>query len=131
MWRLCATFAYTVCRYSNVKNREYFSPAEVVTDLQGADGGGLEPEVGLEVLGDLPDQTLEGQLADQQLGRLLVATDLTQSHGTRAVPVGLLDAAGGRGGLASGLGGQLLPGGLASGGLTRGLLGTGHLELGT
>ncbi len=36
--------------------------------------------------------------------------------------MGLIDAAGRRGGLASGLGGQLLPGGLASGGLMRGLL---------
>ena len=40
--------------------------------LQGHNGGALEPQVGLEVLGDLPDQALEGQLADQQLGRLLV-----------------------------------------------------------
>ena len=40
--------------------------------LQGHHGGALEPQVGLEVLGDLPDQALEGQLADQQLGRLLV-----------------------------------------------------------
>ena len=45
--------------------------------LQGADSGGLEPQVGLEVLGDLPDQALEGQLADQQLGRLLVPTRKT------------------------------------------------------
>ena len=42
-------------------------------------------------------------------------------------PVGLLDTAGRGGGLASGLGGQLLPGGLASGGLPGGLLGTGHV----
>ena len=40
--------------------------------LQGHHGRALEPQVGLEVLGDLPDQALEGQLADQQLGRLLV-----------------------------------------------------------
>ena len=40
--------------------------------LQGHHGGALEPQVGLEVLGDLPDQALEGQLADQQLGGLLV-----------------------------------------------------------
>ena len=52
--------------------------------LKGADGGALETKVGLEVLGDLPDQPLEGQLADQQLSGLLVATDLTQSHGSRS-----------------------------------------------
>ena len=95
--------------------------------LQGHDGGALEAQVGLEVLGDLTDQTLEGQLADQQLGALLVTTDLTESHGTGPVPVGLLDASGGGGGLASGLGGQLLARSLSSGRLAGCLLGTGHL----
>jgi histone H3 len=50
--------------------------------LEGADGGALEAEVGLEVLSDLTDKTLEWQLADEELGRLLVATDLTESDGT-------------------------------------------------
>ena len=50
--------------------------------LEGTDGGRLEAEVGLEVLCDFTDQTLEGELADQELGRLLVATDLTKSDGT-------------------------------------------------
>ena len=50
--------------------------------LQSTDGGGLEAQVGLEVLGDFADKALEGQLADEQLGRLLVATDLTESDGT-------------------------------------------------
>ena len=50
--------------------------------LQGADGRRLEAEVGLEVLGDLAHETLEGELADQELGRLLVATDLTESDGS-------------------------------------------------
>jgi len=40
--------------------------------------------------------------------------------------VGLLDAPGGRGALASGLRGELLAGGLPPGGLASGLLGTGH-----
>uniref|UniRef100_M8B5A7 Uncharacterized protein n=1 Tax=Aegilops tauschii TaxID=37682 RepID=M8B5A7_AEGTA len=39
--------------------------------LQRGDGGGLEAEIGLEVLRDLPHQPLEGQLADEQLGALL------------------------------------------------------------
>lgn len=47
--------------------------------LESADGGRLEAEIGLEVLGDLTDQTLEGELADQELSRLLVTTDLTES----------------------------------------------------
>ena len=36
--------------------------------LEGEDGGGLEAEVGLEVLGDLADEALEGELADEELG---------------------------------------------------------------
>ena len=40
--------------------------------------------------------------------------------------MGLLDYTGGGGGLPGGLGGQLLPGSLSSGGLTGGLLGTSH-----
>ena len=50
--------------------------------LESTDGGGLEAEVGLEVLGNLTDQTLEGELADEQLSGLLVATDFTESDGT-------------------------------------------------
>ncbi len=42
--------------------------------------------------------------------------------------MGFLDAAGGGGGLARRLGGELLTGGLATGGLTGSLLGTSHLE---
>ena len=48
--------------------------------LQGTDGGRLEAQVRLEVLGDFTNQALEGQLADEQLRRLLVATNLTKSH---------------------------------------------------
>ena len=94
--------------------------------LESHDSAGLEPQVGLEVLGDLPDQALEGQLADEQLGGLLVPPDLPEGHGAGPVPVGLLDPAGGGRGLAGSLGGQLLPGGLASGGLPGGLLGARH-----
>lgn len=50
--------------------------------LEGTDGRALEAEVALEVLGNLTDETLERKLADQELGRLLVATDLTESDGT-------------------------------------------------
>ena len=96
--------------------------------LQGHDGRALEAEIGLEVLGDLTDQTLEGQLADEKLGGLLVTTDLTESHGTRPVTMGLLYTSGGGGALTGSLGGQLLPGGLASSGLSGGLLGTSHYD---
>ncbi len=45
--------------------------------LKGHHGGGLESEIGLEILGNFPDQALERELPDQQFGRLLVATDLS------------------------------------------------------
>jgi hypothetical protein len=94
--------------------------------LESHDGGALEAEVGLEVLGDLSHQTLEGELADEKLRAFLVATDLSQSHGSRSVSVGFLDSAGSGSGLPGSLGGELLPRGLASGGFTGGLFGSGH-----
>jgi len=80
----------------------------------------------LLTLRDLAHQALEGKLADEQISRLLVATDLAQSDGSGSIAVRLLDASSGRGGLARGLGGQLLARRLASGRLAGGLLGTSH-----
>jgi len=94
--------------------------------LESHDSGGLESEVSLEVLGNLTDKTLEGQLADEKLSGLLVTTDLAESDCARAITMGLLDSSGSGGRLAGSLGGKLLPGGLASGGLASGLLSTGH-----
>jgi hypothetical protein len=74
--------------------------------LESTDGGRLEAQVRLEVLGDFTDQTLEGQFADQELSRLLVATNLTESDGTRLIAMRLLDTTGRGGGLASSLGGE-------------------------
>ena len=96
--------------------------------LQGHDGRGLEPQVGLEVLGDLTDQTLEGQLADEELGALLVTPDLTEGDCAGPVTMGLLHTTSGWGGLPGSLGSQLLPWGLASGRLTGGLLCTCHVD---
>ena len=94
--------------------------------LESHDGGALESEIGLEVLGDLTDETLEGELADQQLGALLVTTDLTKSDCAWPVTMGLLNTSGGWGTLTSGLGCQLLSWGLASSRFTSGLLCTCH-----
>eukprot|EP00956_Cyclotella_meneghiniana_P023448 scaffold45673_cov70-Cyclotella_meneghiniana.AAC.3 len=60
--------------------------------LEGKHGRSLESQVTLEILGDLPDQTLEGELTDQEIGRLLVAADLSKSDGARTITVGLLHA---------------------------------------
>ena len=83
--------------------------------LQSHDGGALEAEIGLEVLGDLADEALEGQLADQKLGALLVTTDLTEGDSPGPVTMGLLDSSGGWGTLTCCLGGQLFAWSLSSG----------------
>ena len=97
--------------------------------LKSHDGRALESQISLEILSDLTDQTLEGKLADQKLGGLLVSPDLTESHGTRSVPVWLLHTPSGRSGLPSSFGSQLLPGSFTSSGFTCGLLGTSHGDL--
>ena len=94
--------------------------------LQCHDGRRLEAEISLEVLSDLTNKALERQLANEELSALLVATDLTKSHSTGPVPVGLLHATGGGGALPSRLSGELLAWGLASSGLAGGLLCTSH-----
>ena len=96
--------------------------------LEGRDGGRLEPEVSLEVLGNLTDETLEWELTDEELGRLLVSTNLTESDGSRTVSVWLLDSAGGWRRLSGSLGGELLSWGLASSGFSCGLFCTSHDE---
>ena len=90
----------------------------------------LESQVSLEVLGDLTDEALEGELADEELSRLLVATDLTKGDSAGAEAVGLLDATSGLGrlGLAGLLRGVRLAGSLTTGRLTSSLLSTSHLN---
>merc|ERR1719483_774900 len=97
--------------------------------LKGHDSRGLETQVSLEILSDFADQTLEWELPDQQFSRLLITADLTESHSAGTIAVRFLDTSGGRGRLASGLGSELLPRGLASSRFASGLLGTGHVEI--
>ena len=94
--------------------------------LQSHDSGALEAEISLEILGDFTYQTLERQLADEELCALLVTADLTESHCTGPVSMGLLHTPGSWGALSCSLGGQLLPGGLPTSGFTGSLLGTCH-----
>ena len=60
--------------------------------LESADGSGLESEISFEILSDFSHQTLERQLSDQKFGGLLVSSDLTKSHSSWPVSVGLLDS---------------------------------------
>ena len=83
--------------------------------LQSHDGRALESQIGLEVLSDLTNQTLEGQFADEKLGALLVTTDLSQSDSAGPVTVRFLHTSGCRGGLPSCLSGELFARSLSSG----------------
>jgi hypothetical protein len=82
--------------------------------LKSKNSRSLETKISLVILSNLSYQALEGKLADKKLSGLLVSADLTKSHGTGSVSVGLLDTAGGGCGLASSLGGELLARSLAS-----------------
>ena len=55
--------------------------------LQGEDCRALKAKIGLEVLGDLAHQALEGELTDEELRGLLVAADLAQRNRAGPVPV--------------------------------------------
>ena len=56
---------------------EQFNQVRLAGLLKSDDGSILESQIRFEVLGDLTDQTLEGQLPQEKLGRLLVLPDLT------------------------------------------------------
>ena len=90
--------------------------------LEGQDSRSLESKITLEILGDLTDQSLEGKLSDEEVGTLLVTTDLTKGDSSGSVSVGLLDSSGGGGRLSGSLGGKLLAGSLSSGRLAGSLL---------
>ena len=91
--------------------------------------GALEAAVVLEDRGDLAHQALEGQLAQQQVGRLLKVADLADRHRARAVAVRLLGPFVGGLVFSAGFAGQLLLRRLATGGLAVGLFGTCHCFL--
>jgi len=63
--------------------------------LKRHDGRALETQIRLKVLCDFTDKTLERELADKQLGRLLVTPNLTKSDGTGPESMGFLYTAGG------------------------------------
>jgi len=62
--------------------------------LESTDGRRLEAKVGLEVLSNFTDETLERELSDEELSGLLVTTDLTESDSSWLISVWLLDTTG-------------------------------------
>ena len=94
--------------------------------LEGHDGRALESEIGLEVLSNFTNKTLERQLADEELGALLVSSDFSQGDCSWSVTMWFLDTSSGWGALTSSLGGQLFSWCLTTSGFTSGLLGSCH-----
>jgi len=53
--------------------------------LECSNGGGLESQVGLEILGNLTNESLERELSDKELSRLLVTTNFTEGNRSRSI----------------------------------------------
>jgi len=96
--------------------------------LESTNGRALEAEIGLEVLSNLTDETLEGELADEELSGLLITTNLTEGDGSRLIAMGLLHTTGRWVRLAGSLGGESLAGSLSTSGFAGSLLGASHCE---
>jgi hypothetical protein len=96
--------------------------------LKGQDSRRLESEVSLEILGNLANKPLKGQLADEELSAFLIFSDLTKSNSSWAVSVRLLYSTGSRCTLPGSLGCQLLSWSLTTSGLAGSLLGTSHFD---
>ena len=56
--------------------------------------GRLESEIGLEILSDFSNKSLEGKFANEKFGGFLVTSDLTKGDGSWLVTMGLLDTSG-------------------------------------
>lgn len=95
--------------------------------LEGSDGRALETQVSLELLGDLTNEALEGELADEQVSGLLVATDFTEGDGTGSEAVRALGTTSGGvlAGLLLGSASSSLAGDLTTSVTANGLLSTG------
>ena len=59
--------------------------------LDGKDGLRLEPKIALVLRRDFSNKALEGKLADEEFGRLLELSDLTECHSAWSESVRLLD----------------------------------------
>ena len=55
----------------------------------------MSKEVYLEILGDFTNESLEGELANEKLSRLLVTTNFTESDSSGPEAMGLLDTTSG------------------------------------
>jgi len=61
--------------------------------LESKDGRGLEAKIGFVILSNLTNETLEWELADEQLSGLLITTNFTESDSSGPEAMGLLTPA--------------------------------------
>jgi len=61
--------------------------------LKGSNSTALESQIGLEILCNFPDESLEGKLANEKFGGFLVTTDFSKGDSTGSVTMGFFDAA--------------------------------------
>ena len=98
--------------------------------LESRNSRSLESQVGLEVTGDLSDESLKGELSDKELSGLLESSDLSKGHGTRSESVGSLNSTTRLGSFVGdgGLAGDMLSRLLISRVFSRSMLGSCHLK---
>ena len=96
--------------------------------LVGQDSGALEAKILHDFGGEFAHEPLKRQLADEQVGGLLVAANLAEGDYPGTIAVRPLDTTHSGGGLAGCFGGELMSGGHAAGRLPCGLLGPCHFQ---
>jgi len=96
--------------------------------LKSEDGGGLESKIVLELRSNLSDESLEGELPDEEVSALLETSDLTESDGAGSESVDFLDTTSSGGLLQGLLLGNSLSGSLAAGVLASCLLCSCHFD---
>ena len=86
--------------------------------LEAQHGSGLEAEISLVFLCNLANKTLERKFSNEEVRGLLVATDLPEGNGSRAVPVRFLHSSSCRRFFPGSLGGEFLSGSFTAGALS-------------
>ena len=98
--------------------------------MEGEDSGGLESKVSFEFLSDFSDESLEGELSNEELSGFLVLSNFSEGDGSGSISVGLFNSSSVGGALSGSLVGDLLSGSFSSGGglFSSGLLSSGHFN---
>ena len=94
--------------------------------LQSQNSGTLESEFGFVFVGNISNQSLEGEFSNKQFGALLVFSNFSKSDCAWSESVSLFDSSSGGCTFSSGLGSELLSGGFSSGGFSCSLFSSGH-----